>query len=400
MLRSLARSVRTALREVDNRARRARFARTVLAPGQAPAGTVGVFFAGGPDTLYQLADWLPSLELLAQTRPVVLVVTRPDAGRRLAGQTALPIVFAPGSPALESLVRDRALAAVLYVNHLERNFRMLRFPEPVHIYLGHGESDKDSSVSNQNKAYDYSFVAGPAAQERLASHLRGYDAVSRAPMIGRPQLDSPAAGAPPWPQDGTTRVLYAPTWEGDRAAMAYGSLASHGEALVASLAAHPNMRVVYRPHPRTGARLPSHARADARVRQILARGRGRHLVDQGSYGWQWAFADVCITDVSSVAYDWLATGKPLLVTRPEQPQAFLPPSRLLDSAPLLSAADASRAAELVEGLVSHPPADWDDLVRHYFGDTSPGASTRRFHAALDSAIAEAQAPGYRAVPPA
>jgi hypothetical protein len=290
---------------------------------------------------------------------------------------------------MEKVVRQRSLAAVLYVNHHERNFLMLRFAEPVHIYLGHGESDKDYSASNQNKAYDYSFVAGPAARERLAAHLRGYDASTRALMIGRPQLDAPPAGAPAWNADGTTRVLYAPTWEGDRLAMAYGSLASHGEALVASLVAHPSIRVIYRPHPRTGMHSPAHARADAHIRQMLRRRPGRHLVDEGAYGWQWHFADACVTDISSVAYDWLATAKPMLITRPASERAYIPPSPLLEAAPLLAAADASRAAEIILSMLDHQPEGWLELVQYYFGDTTPGASTRRFHAALDAVLADA-----------
>ena len=37
---------------------------------------------------------------------------------------------------------------------------MLRFAAPVHVQIGHGESDKDGSVSHQHQAYDVTFVAG------------------------------------------------------------------------------------------------------------------------------------------------------------------------------------------------------------------------------------------------
>jgi CDP-glycerol glycerophosphotransferase (TagB/SpsB family) len=172
--------------------------------------------------------------------------------------------------------------------------------------------------------------------------------------------------------------------------MAYGSLVTHGEALVTSLVACPSIRVIYRPHPRTGTQSHADAQADAHIRQILARAPGRHLVDTGAYGWQWAFADACVTDISSVAYDWLATGKPLMITRPEHEGAYLPASRLLEAAPLLSADDASSAADRILDLLSQPREEWADLVRYYFGDTTPGASTARFHAALDEALASAR----------
>ena len=125
--------------------------------------------------------------------------------------------------ALERLVeRAPTSASVLYVNQVERNFRMLRFAEPVHVQLGHGESDKAGSVSNQHKAYDLTFVGGPAGRDRLGAALRGFDADVRTVQVGRPQLDHESAGAPDWADDGRLRVLYAPTWEGDRARSATG----------------------------------------------------------------------------------------------------------------------------------------------------------------------------------
>ena len=111
----------------------------------------------------------------------------------------------------------------------------------------------------------------------------------------------------------------------------------------------------------------------------------RHLIDIGPYGWQWGFADACVTDVSAVAYDWLATRKPMVVTRPAN-EVYLPSSRLLDSLPLLPAEEATDVTRrLLDG--DFPPL-LATLAEHYFGDTSPGASTRRFEEALEEAISQ------------
>ncbi|QIM21473.1 CDP-glycerol--glycerophosphate glycerophosphotransferase [Phycicoccus sp. HDW14] len=359
-------------------------ARAAVAAAPLPPAPVAVFFAGGPVELYQLADWLPVLEDLDEVVPLVVVCTRADGARAAMAVTRLPVRLAKGAPDLERLVRSDGVRGVLYVNHLERNFRMLRFPEPVHVYLGHGESDKDSSISNQNKAYDFSFVAGPAGRERLERVLRGYDAATRAPMVGRPQLDHTVPGAPAWERDGRTRVLYAPTWEGDRPAMAYGSIASHGEALVRALVEDGGFRVVYRPHPRAGATSPAYHRADLAVRALLT--GPDHLVDTGPYGWQAGFADACVTDVSSVAYDWAATGKPLVVTDPGPAVPSTGDSLLLSTVPRLTAAEAGQAPALLRSLGGRMPVGWDEVVAHYFGDTTPGAATQRFRAAVRAAL--------------
>ncbi len=315
-LSGLRRSARLVAELLGNRLTAGRFAAEVGTNGPVPDDAVALFFAVGPENAYQFEQWRLPLEALATRRPVVVIVDRPDTGRLVLATSRLPVAFARGSGELETLVERHRIAAVLYANQVEQNFRMLRFAEPVHIQIGHGESDKGGSVSNQHKAYDCTFIGGPAGRERLARALYDFDADARIREVGRPQLDHQQAGAPDWADDGRLRVLYAPTWEGDRASIAYGSVVSHGAAIIAALRADDRVRVIYRPHPRTGRASAAHGAADAAIRAALAADGDRHLVDTGPYGWQWRFADHCITDVSAVAYDWLATGKPLVITEP------------------------------------------------------------------------------------
>jgi len=270
---------------------------------------------------------------------------------------------------------------------------MLRFASPVHIQIGHGESDKGGSVSNQHKAYDLTFVGGDAGRDRLDSALRGFDASERTLTVGRPQLDYSYPGAPPWPRDSGLRVWYAPTWEGDRSSIAYGSLASHGVMIIKSLLADPSVRIIYRPHARTGYASAAHRQADKTIRALLAKAGNRHLVDREGYGWQWEFADACITDISAVGYDWLATGKPLVITEPA-PTAYRPQSTLLDTVPLLSVAKASEVVSMIRALQSDSEAKEQlrGLAYHYFGDVSAQQSTKRFEDAIERAYQIQQSP--------
>jgi CDP-glycerol glycerophosphotransferase (TagB/SpsB family) len=126
---------------------------------------------------------------------------------------------------------------------------------------------------------------------------------------------------------------------------------------------------------------------------LLAKAGDRHMVDGGGYGWQWDFADACVTDVSAVAYDWLATGKPLLITEPAA-SAYRPPSALLDALTLLGAAEASDVLSRIRALQS----DADTMRRlrglgyHYFGDVSAQQSTKRFEDAIERAYQIQQSP--------
>jgi hypothetical protein len=378
--------VRHAVTLVRNRLAGPAFADRVRRHAMLPNVGVAVFFATGPENLYQFEQWRLPLEHLAQQHPVFMIVDRPDTGDRVLQTSRLPVAFVRGSAALEELVAERDVRVVLYLNQVEANFRMLRFPTPVHIQIGHGESDKAGSVSNQHKAYDLVFVGGDAGRDRLDHALRGFDATERTLPVGRPQLDHSYPGAPAWPRNSGMRVWYAPTWEGDRPSIAYGSLASHGVAMIEALVADPSIRVIYRPHARTGYASRTHRDADKVVRALLAKFGDRHLVDRDSYGWQWDFADACITDVSAVAYDWLATGKPLVITEPA-PSAYRPPSPLLDTLPLLGAAEAGQVLTRILTSQADPAASEQlrELAYHYFGDVSAQQSTKRFEDAIERA---------------
>ncbi|HEU4547628.1 MAG TPA: CDP-glycerol glycerophosphotransferase family protein, partial [Microlunatus sp.] len=353
---------RLAREKLGNQLTAGRFAGEVTRNGPVPDEAVALFFAVGPENAYQFEQWRLPLEALATRRPVVVIVDRPDTGRLVLSTSTLPVAFARASGELETLVERHRIAAVLYANQVEQNFRMLRFAEPVHLQIGHGESDKGGSVSNQHKAYDYTFIGGPAGRERLAAALYDFDADARVREVGRPQLDHSSAGAPDWTDDGRLRVLYAPTWEGDRASIRYGSLVSHGAAIIAALRADPRVRIIYRPHPRIGRASAAHGAADASIRAALRGDGDRHLVDTGPYGWQWRFADHCITDVSAVAYDWLATGKPLVIT------------------------DGTRRPEVQAELMLRNLERGDDIVRNYANKSAARAVREAYAAARERGL--------------
>ena len=184
---------RLAREKLGNQLTAGRFAGEATANGPVPDEAVALFFAVGPENAYQFEQWRLPLEALATRRPVVVIVDRPDTGRLVLATSTLPVAFARASGELETLVERHRFAAVLYPNQVEQNFRMLRFAEPVHIQIGHGESDKGGSVSNQHKAYDVTFIGGPAGRERLARALYDFDADARIREVGRPQLDHDSA---------------------------------------------------------------------------------------------------------------------------------------------------------------------------------------------------------------
>ncbi|MGO1770398.1 MAG: CDP-glycerol glycerophosphotransferase family protein [Microbacterium sp.] len=351
---------------------------------------VAVYFADSEVNMYQLRQWYAPLRELAQRWPVVVIARNPGGARALIDDGELPVTFQPEVRGIERFLDQQDIRVVLYVNQNARNFQMFRYGRRWHVYINHGESDKMYMTTNQFKSYDVALIAGQAARDRLARALWAYDLDERTIEIGRPQADH-YSGEVPYPPDDRTVVLYAPTWEGDRPSAHYGSVASHGEALVSALLADDRYRVIYRPHPRSGVVDPAFGEANRRIIATLAEANradssAQHVYDDGpSVGWQLAAADVAVTDISAMVYDRLAVGRPLLVTRPVDERAEVDEGGYLVDCEWLEAGDASDVVAHVERVRDDPEASariarWS---AHYFGDTTPGAPTRRFHDAVE-----------------
>jgi hypothetical protein len=183
------------------RVRGRRLARAI-ASEQPTITPVAVYFADAPQTLYQLRRWYRVLEAVNATYPTIIITSDPSTYALVRRETTVAVTFATGAPQLARVLDRHGIRVLLYPNHNALNFRVLRFATPVHVFIGHGESAKESSVSRQLKAYDLDFVADSASIDQLRG-IRGYDADASTVVIGSPWLgflDSPPAS---WhPDDG------------------------------------------------------------------------------------------------------------------------------------------------------------------------------------------------------
>lgn len=360
-----------------------------------PAEVVA-YFADSPARAYQLRQWLPVLETLNQTHPVVVVMRSPTSFELFRELTALPLVFTRRLRDLEDVLDKVDAKLCLYVNNSVQNFQPLSWRRALHVHLNHGESDKISMASNQAKAYDAVFIAGEAAERRYLENLIGFDGEPLV-RVGRPQLDVEL----PQPLEPASRptVMYAPTWEGDTAAMDYTSLAKYGPRLVEALLADGGFRVVYKPHPRVAGASSPVAAAHERILKALASANGalppreRHVVEiEGEILPLFAACDVLVCDVSSVALDWL-------YLRTESPLWLLDPyddhEQLVRRSPLAASVgviDSKTIDDVVAALRASLDEDTlggarEEARRFYFGELKRGESTKRFLEAVDDLIA-------------
>ncbi len=397
----LLHDIRTARRVLRNILRSRRTRRRVAQeepkhPHPEPGSiTIAVYFADAKVNLYQMRQWYAPLAEISKDWPVAIISRSPSAVLALWNEAPIPALYLRRVADLEHFVQSQDLRIVFYVNQNARNFQMFRYGRMWHVFINHGESDKMYMTTNQFKAYDYSLVAGDAALDRLSHKLWDFDLDKKAIPIGRPQADH-FAGDLPYVPDDRTVVLYAPTWEGDREAAAYGSIATHGVALVTALLATGRHRVIYRPHPRSGVLDPVYRAANKQIIEAIAAANAadpsaHHVYDDGpALGWQLVAADVAITDISAMVYDRLATGKPLIVTRPSSPLADVDETGYLGACEWLLADEAGQIVEIAERVQfdEDARARLEYWVKRHFGDTTPGEATRRFRAAIQHLLDE------------
>jgi hypothetical protein len=276
------------------------------------------------------------------------------------------------------------------------NFESLVDTRMLHVHVNHGESDKQSMASNNAKAYDRVFVAGDAAVERYVTGLLDFDA-SRLVRVGRPQLDLPRT--PLLEPSPRRTVMYAPTWEGDADYNDYTSVEVLGEPIVRAILDVPDVRLVYKPHPKVTTSLtPAIAEGHLRIMALIDEAdrldpdAGHTQVLSGDILAVMPGCDAMITDVSSVGLDWLYlhTDKPIFITDPHgDVEALHHQAPISRSADVVDPTSVDALASLLADRLAH---DEHHLARvamrhHYFDDLHVGDSTGRFLAEVSQLVA-------------
>ncbi|MEU6861229.1 CDP-glycerol glycerophosphotransferase family protein [Glycomyces sp. NPDC046736] len=344
--------------------------------------TFMVYFAGPPNTTYQLEMWLPYFE---QISGGYFVMTRERHNlQALADVTERSVVFVEGQGPIDGVI-PASVTTVFYVNNGMKNAHLVRNPDLRHIQLLHGDSDKVSSFNPVTGMFDRIFVAGQAGIDRYENHGVSIPA-EKFDIVGRPQvsvLDIPRT------EISTVKsptVLYAPTWTGFYEDANYCSLPL-GPKLVKALLDR-GATVVFRPHPYTD-RDDGADRKRAETEELLradAAKTGRaHLWGAKACEEMTLFdcvdaADALVCDVSAVASDWLYTEKPFaVVDARDEGEAFVETFPLARVAYRIDSTGANLGPVLDDLLKTDPLAP--DRARekvYYLGDFPAETYERAF----------------------
>jgi hypothetical protein len=354
---------------------------------------VGFVFVDYEDqSLYQIRQWVQPLARLQDRFSVKVFYTSDDVAKELEGSSIEGVYF-DGPDELTAKIYELSPKVLLYANQNVRNFHALRYSEAVHVFVSHGESDKAYMSQNTIKRYDLYFAAGQAAIDRISSKVTHYDSTKRIIEIGRPQSLDDHELPKDFIQSQKKKVLYAPTWEGVTKATRYTSIVSHGAKLVQALVDSGEYQVTYRPHPLSGSRDGEVKRANETIKKILRQASksdptSSHYIDESPFGWHLHYHDLMISDISAIAYDWLSTGNPILLTKPVEKRAVVEDFPLVDRLYSITISDLDG----IEGLIADQFNDSTDhakttaeLNAYYFKQPT-SQSDEHFANAISEAI--------------
>lgn len=400
------------------------------------------YFSGPEDSAYQVDMWLETLE---QQPFRTMVMLRERSVFESLAPTTLPVVYMPSGVSVMQAGLSSARVA-LYAANTSKNLHLLREPGLKHVFIGHGDSDKVSSINPFTRVYDQVWVAGRAGRDRWARARVGVrdEAVVE---VGRPQLDALKHADPSQTAEPMT-VLYAPTWEGWNDDTFFSSITKMGPALIRTLLdLAPAVRIVYKPHPFTGIRDPRAARSHQKIVHMLAEANGERaappedadlsaltaelrrsdlsVADSRKVSATWANrywtvvgaarhvvvegarptlndcfdnADLLIADVSSVVSDFLASGKPYVCANPQgtNDADFLRENPSAGAAYLLGP-DCRELPEIIELVRGPDPneADRATLREYLLGPENP-TSIERWNSAMQDLVFQStddRAPG-------
>jgi hypothetical protein len=343
-------------------------------------------------TGFHIGLWSPYLERTGH--PFTVVTTDEVAYQRVAERYTMPVIYAPGgdSRSIRAMLPETVRAALYVYNGDNEKFMKIR--RMTHVWLHHGDSDKEVSFRRKSAAYDVLVVAGQAAIDRYTVHgvhIRS----EKFKILGRPQIENIQTATAAISTVDRPVVLYAPTWYAADYKNNHSSLPL-GTAIVSALLAR-NATVIFRPHP-ARRKLPESAAAIAAIHELL-----RADAETTSRPHRWGAAasdptfaelanaaDAMVADVSGVVTDFMQSLKPFaMVATGDKTDTFRARFPSSCSAYVIEW-DLSTLDAALDAMLGDDPLAATRVERrgYYLGGYENGASARAFIRYLQSLTAD------------
>lgn len=275
-----------------------------------------LYFSAPRGSEYQVKMWINYLEQLSGK---FIIILRENVNfRSISSITSCPVITCSRLLYLDQCV-PKSLSTVFYVNNGMKNTHMVRFFDLTHIQLLHGDSDKSPSYNPVTVMYDKIFVAGQLGIDRYANNGISIP-LEKFEIVGRPQLEKIDSMTTTSTSEVKT-VLYAPTWLGYNSDSAYSSI-MQAEIIIKNLLDIGNVRVIVKLHPYLYKNKTTSEISNKLQHMLIKQNDNDNLehiyvsIDNTDLDLFDCFnlCDCLIADVSSVASDFLFSGKPMCIT--------------------------------------------------------------------------------------
>lgn len=208
------------------------------------------------------------------------------------------------------------LPAVFYPFNTNTNPVLIKQRQARHVFIGHGESDKEASINPMIRMYDLIFSSGPSSTQRYIDHsiINKEDIGKRAFEIGMPYIDDQFKNKHTKKND--KMAIYCPTWEGANNNQQYSSLNYSTAKIIIETALQYFNELYFMPHPSTGIKDKAYLKdltailkhfskhpnfifiANSETQKDIAKKNGVGYQVQEELDWH--RISTCITDISSM----------------------------------------------------------------------------------------------------
>lgn len=198
----------------------------------------------------QLLPWIP---IFTQANKDFLVIVRNEPIYKWM-KSKFPWVYtayAKSASDIESIIKLLpSLKYVFYPSSTGNNIHLVRFNHLNHVFIGHGDSDKQSSAHKALRIYDEIWTAGQAHIDRF-KNMNFDTAHLKFLKVGRPNLSNILKHSET--KFPFHKVLYLPTWEGVIEDTNYSST-HHSGSILQEVFFKFNIDIDVKYHPFTGNR--------------------------------------------------------------------------------------------------------------------------------------------------
>ena len=208
------------------------------------------------------------------------------------------------------------LPAVFYPFNTNTNPVLIKQRQTRHVFIGHGESDKEASINPMIRMYDLIFSSGPSSTQRYIDHsiINKEDIGKRAFEIGMPYIDDQFKNKHTKKND--KMAIYCPTWEGANNNQQYSSLNYSTAKIIIETALQYFNELYFMPHPSTGIKDKAYLKDLTAILKHFSKHPNfifiansetqKNIAKENGVGYQvqeelnWHQVSTCITDISSM----------------------------------------------------------------------------------------------------